>query len=379
MAPNVLYGNGARRTKLHAVQAKTVEAPAKNPDTAARPTQQAAGGASPTTAPQKVSWAGFRKALGISAGTAITGAAIAMYIDQFSNPACTVVGDCVPISNTMKALLVGTHLFAFLLIPAAMYVFYSKIDELKEDRARSPFVALLGLSFMMVAIMGEIGWHVQQDWFYKEEYNIMNLSFYFFLNSGLAAWAFGLRIRESPASSAPTAGRWLAGTDAVTPATPFVQALPAAPAAGAPALAGGKGAGPKAGLGLNLGDGVDFFLLAAPLATLGLYGLGAEVLHSKVPIYIMMSTIFTALTYRFWKVLKTPKVLLFPFFSVGVNLAFIALLDKYQTDAFLNPLFHILHDAAGTEMGILIIAVLTYLSPALAEVEDNTSGGSNTH
>jgi hypothetical protein len=32
----------------------------------------------------------------------------------------------------------------------------------------------------------------------------------------------------------------------------------------------------------------------------------------------------------------------------------------------------ILHDAAGTEMGILIIAVLTYLSPALAE-EDNSS------
>jgi hypothetical protein len=38
-------------------------------------------------------------------------------------------------------------------------------------------------------------------------------------------------------------------------------------------------------------------------------------------------------------VLKTPKVLLFPLFSVGVNLAFIALLAKYQTDAILNPLF----------------------------------------
>lgn len=49
------------------------------------------------------------------------------------------------------ALLVGTHLFAFLLIPAAMYVFYSKIDELKDARARSPFVALMGMSFMMVS------------------------------------------------------------------------------------------------------------------------------------------------------------------------------------------------------------------------------------
>lgn len=49
------------------------------------------------------------------------------------------------------ALLVGTHLFAFLLIPAAMYVFYSRIDELKDARARSPFVALMGMSFMMVS------------------------------------------------------------------------------------------------------------------------------------------------------------------------------------------------------------------------------------
>lgn len=52
---------------------------------------------------------------------------------------------CVP-----AVLLVGTHLYAFLLIPAAMYVFYSKTDELQDKRARSPFVALLGLSFMMV-------------------------------------------------------------------------------------------------------------------------------------------------------------------------------------------------------------------------------------
>jgi len=331
-----------------------------------------------------VSWAGFKKALGLSAGTAVAGAAVAMYIDQFSNPACTVVGDCEPISNTMKALLVGTHLFAFLLIPAAMYVFYSKIDGLKDARARSPFVALMGMSFMMVAIMGEIGWHIQQDWFYREEYNILNMAFYFFLNSGLAAWAFGLRIRESnpPAAAAtvPTAAsgsHWLAGTDAVTPATPFLQA-PQPAALASPAGSGTEVAGKAAAAsGFNLGDGVDFFLLAAPVLTLGLYAMGAEVLHSKVPIYINMAAIFVALTYRFWKVLKTPKVLLFPLFSVGVNLAFIALLDKYQTDAFLNPLFHILHDAAGTEMGILIIAVLTYLSPALEETEGGDSRSEN--
>jgi hypothetical protein len=162
--------------------------------------------------------------------------------------------------------------------------------------------------------MGEIGWHVQQDWFYKEEYNILNLAFYFFLNSGLAAWAFGLRIREpqppasneSSSTTATTAKDWLAGTDAITPATPFLQALPqlkAATAAVASKVAGANGAAKASGeFNLNLGDKVDFFLLATPFATLGLYGLGAEVLHSKVPIYIMMSAIFAALTYRFWKV-----------------------------------------------------------------------------
>ena len=30
---------------------------------------------------------------------------------------------------------------------------------------------------------------------------------------------------------------------------------------------------------------------------------------------------------------------LFPFFSVGVNLFFISLLDKYESDIILNPLF----------------------------------------
>lgn len=163
--------------------------------------------------------------------------------------------------------------------------------------------------FAQVAIMGEIGWHVQQDWFYKEEYNILNLAFYFFLNSGLAAWAFGLRTREPqpPTSneSSPTGRQgFFAGTDAITPATPFLQALPqlkATTAAVAFKAAGANGAA-KASAGFNLGDGVDFFLLATPIATLGLYGLGAELIHSKVPIYIMMSAIFAALTYRFWKV-----------------------------------------------------------------------------
>lgn len=149
--------------------------------------------------------------------------------------------------------------------------------------------------------MSEIGWHVQQSWYYREEYNILNMGFYFFLNSGLAAWAFGLRINEPelPASSPTAVDRpWLHGTDAVTPATPFLQASPQPILLTAEAAVKAR----PSTRNLNLGDGVDYFLLAAPMLTLGLYGAGAEVLHSKVPIYVMMSAIFAALTYRFWKV-----------------------------------------------------------------------------
>lgn len=51
-----------------------------------------------------------------------------------------------------------------------------------------------------------------------------------------------------------------------------------------------------------MGDAVDTFLLAVPALTVALYGLGAAQIHTKVPIYIEMSLIFAALTYRFWQV-----------------------------------------------------------------------------
>lgn len=109
----------------------------------------------------------------------------------------------------------------------------------------------------------------------QEEYNILNLAFYFFLNNGLSLWAFGLRINKH--------------SDATTPASPFLSpdCIPAA------ALAKP---------GFNLGDLADYFLLAVGPLTLGLYYLGAAELHTKVPIYIMMSTIFSVLTWRFWQV-----------------------------------------------------------------------------
>lgn len=36
-----------------------------------------------------------------------------------------------------------------------------------------------------------------QEWFYVEDYSILNFMFYFFLNLGSALWAVGIRVRQS--------------------------------------------------------------------------------------------------------------------------------------------------------------------------------------
>ncbi|KAK9840925.1 hypothetical protein WJX81_000836 [Elliptochloris bilobata] len=237
-------------------------------------------------------------------------------INQFSTAPCALSPQgCTEIPIWMKAPLISTHLLAFGLMPTAMFVFYKRAPRLLAWGADSPITSIIGLSFLMVSIAGEMGWHVSQKWFYQEDYMILNAFFYLFLILGTALWALGIQDKE-------------------TKDTP-------------------------------LSRGLDKVLLAcAPLAMVA-YGLGAAVFHTKVPIYIILSFEYAVLTLRFWRLLdKDPRVFLFPFFSVGVNLFFISLLNKYESDIILNPLFHILHDAAGTEMGVAIITALVYTAPA---------------
>lgn len=63
---------------------------------------------------------------------------------------------CLPVP------LVATHLFSFLLIPATMFTFWTRAKELEAAGAKDPLTAQIGISFLMVAIAGEIGWHVTQ-------------------------------------------------------------------------------------------------------------------------------------------------------------------------------------------------------------------------
>ncbi len=97
----------------------------------------------------------------------------------------------------------------------------------------------------------------------------------------------------------------------------------------------------------------------------------------KVPIYIALTLVFTVLTYRGYKLIQDWKIIFFPIFSVGVNLSFVFILDKYggtpdRPQIVYNALFHILHDLAGTLAGVAIFTWLVY-QKGILQTQKNTS------
>ena len=69
------------------------------------------------------------------------------------------------ITGPWKLALILTHVLAFVLIPLAMKVFYQALTALQKPKS-AIFASQLGLSFIMVSIASEIGWHVTQCWYY---------------------------------------------------------------------------------------------------------------------------------------------------------------------------------------------------------------------
>lgn len=220
------------------------------------------------------------------------------------------------IEGSWKLALVLTHILSFVLIPVAMKVFYHTLTVLKRPKSEI-FASQLGLSFIMVSIASEIGWHVTQCWYYTDEFTMLNFLFYFFLLSAFALWSDGL-----------ASNTWVAQL-------------------------------------LNI-----IFALSLLVVSI-LYPLGyiAENPNYKIPIYIALTLIFIVLTYRGSKLLEDWRIIFFPIFSVGVNLLFVFLLQTYGGDPYnpqdthitTNALFHILHDVAGTETGVGIFTWLVYL------------------
>ncbi|MBO1346286.1 MAG: hypothetical protein EBE86_002270 [Hormoscilla sp. GUM202] len=224
------------------------------------------------------------------------------------------------ITGGWKYFLIITHVLVFAVIPLAMRIFAKSLAILGQP-PRMIFASQLGLAFIMVAIASEIGWHVTQCWYYQNQFTMLNFMFYFFLISAFALWADGLAQKN-----------------------PVTTKL------------------------LNVLFAISLLVVSI------LYPLGykADNPDYKIPIYVALTLVFAVLTYQGYLLLRTWKIVLFPIFSVGVNLGFIALLDKYGGNPYTDPqiqsnaLFHILHDIGGTEAGLIIFTALVY-AKGLAE------------
>jgi hypothetical protein len=218
------------------------------------------------------------------------------------------------ITGSWKFGLIVTHVLTFALIPLAMRIFYGALKNLGLG-FKVIFASQLGLAFIMVAIAAEIGWHVTQCWYYANDFTMLNFMFYFFLISAFVLWSDGLVVKT-------------------TTLTRLVNIL--------------------------------FAISLLVICILYPLGYKADNPSFKVPIYIALTVVFGVLTYRGYKLLKDWKIILVPFFSVGVNLSFVFLLDKYGGNPYTDPqvafnaLFHILHDLGGTEAGVAIFTWLVY-------------------
>ncbi len=220
-------------------------------------------------------------------------------------------GTCI--QGGWKYGLIVTHVLTFILIPLAMRIFYQALNNLKFP-LKTIFASQLGLAFIMVSIAAEIGWHVTQCWYYQNDFTMLNFMFYFFLISAFALWADGLSQETNT--------------------------------------------------GTNI---INVIFALGLLAVSILYPIGYKMQDPslKIPIYIALTVVFAVLTYRGYKLLKDWKIIWFPIFSVGVNLSFVFLLDKFGGDPFhpqivYNALFHILHDLGGTQAGVAIFTWLVY-------------------
>ena len=209
--------------------------------------------------------------------------------------------------------LIATHVLTFILIPLAMRIFYQALNNLKLP-LKTIFASQLGLAFIMVSIASEIGWHVTQCWYYQNDFTMLNFMFYFFLISSFALWADGLSTEDN-----------------------IINKI------------------------------VNLVFAVSLLAVSILYPIGYHANNPsyKIPIYIALTLVCAVLTYRGYKLLEDWRIILFPIFSVGVNLTFVYLLDKYggtpfEPEVAKNALFHILHDFAGTQAGVAIFTYLVY-------------------
>lgn len=207
----------------------------------------------------------------------------------------------------LRLLLILTHLLPFIILSVTIWVVVHRAEHLIQRGIHSLFSIQLGLTFLMVSLAFEFGWHIQQGWTYQNGFSILNYLFYTFMVAAFTLLANGLAQHRV----------------------------------------------------------VDALLILGLTTTAILYPVGADFSNTlfKIPLQMMLMLLNFLVAYRAIKVLRDWRFIFYPIFSVGVNLGFIFLLNLHESDALLNPLFHSLHDLAGTEIALVIFAYLIYVNP----------------
>lgn len=216
-----------------------------------------------------------------------------------------------------SSALIATHLLPFFLMPGIMWIVHHSIPWLPV-RPRSPFRLLLGLATIALASALELGWHVSQMWYYRNDFHFLNYLFYVALATGFALWADGF----------------------------YRNAVM---------------------------DGVFASLIVVAAIC---YPYGAEFGDSrwKIPMTLALSVTFLTGCYRGSVILRDWRMLvLVPFFSAGVNLYFVKQLQQLDPDVLSvdNYWHHLNHDLFGTEMGMMVFAYLVWTNPKRSYPNNN--------
>jgi hypothetical protein len=209
-------------------------------------------------------------------------------------------------------LLILTHLSPFALLPFTMCIAWNRSRYLLQSTRKEMhlFSLQLGLACICIALAFEFGWHVSTAWYYRNSFHVLNYLFYLFLISSFALWADG-----------------------------FYCSTP-----------------------------VNILFVLTTMVCAVLYPIGAAKDENvfKICLYVSLTLNFLFMTIRGKVVLQDWRILWVPFFSVGVNLFFIGLLQHVEKGGQLtkwNYIFHMAHDLFGTELGVAVFAYLLYDSP----------------
>lgn len=190
---------------------------------------------------------------------------------------CEYVEECKLFEKEwmLSFLLIVTHLIPFALIPLTMCIVRDRTPFLlkySNNKNMRPFTLQLGLGCMCIAFAFVFGSHVNTMWYYRNEFRVLEFFFFLFLISSFALWADGLY------TSRP------------------VDVL--------------------------FAGNILLYIITYPI------GAAKDSKVFQIPIYWALTVSFVFVTTRGMTVLNDSRMLWVPFFSVGVNLIFIFLLNN---------------------------------------------------